>query len=57
MGLSPRNCNDTEVGNLTLSFFSTMRIILAFLLLSPCIALQNLQRKVIDEFLGATKLN
>jgi hypothetical protein len=33
------NINDTEVGNLTLSFFSTMRIILAFLLLSPCIAL------------------
>ncbi len=33
------NVNDTEVGNLTLSFFSTMRLILAFLLLAPCIAL------------------
>jgi hypothetical protein len=31
--------NDTELGDLTLSFFSTMRIILAFLLLAPCIAL------------------
>ena len=33
------NVNDTEVGNLTLSFFSTMRLILAFLLLAPCVAL------------------
>ena len=31
--------NDTELGNLELSFFSTVRIILAFLLLAPCIAL------------------
>lgn len=31
--------NDAELGNLTLSFFSTIRIILAFLFLTPCIAL------------------
>jgi hypothetical protein len=31
--------NDTEIGNLILSFFSTLRLILAFLLLAPCIAL------------------
>jgi hypothetical protein len=31
--------DDTEIGNLILSFFSTMRIILAFLFLAPCIAL------------------
>ncbi len=31
--------NHTELGDLTLSFFSTIRIILAFLLLAPCIAL------------------
>jgi hypothetical protein len=31
--------NDAEIGNLILSFFSTLRIILAFLFLAPCIAL------------------
>jgi hypothetical protein len=31
--------NDSELGNLILSFFSTVRTILAFLLLAPCIAL------------------
>ena len=31
--------NDVELGSLTLSFFSTLRIILAFLFLAPCIAL------------------
>ena len=31
--------NDAELGNLTLSFFSTVRIILVFLFLAPCIAL------------------
>jgi hypothetical protein len=31
--------NDAELGNLMLSFFSTLRIILAFLFLAPCIAL------------------
>jgi hypothetical protein len=31
--------NDTELGNLMLSFFSTLRTILAFLFLAPCIAL------------------
>jgi hypothetical protein len=33
------NVNHAEVGNLTLSFFSTLRTILAFLFLAPCIAL------------------
>jgi hypothetical protein len=33
------NLNDAEVGNVTLSFFSTLRTILAFLFLAPCIAL------------------
>jgi hypothetical protein len=31
--------NDAELGNLMLSFFSTLRIILAFLFLTPCLAL------------------
>lgn len=31
--------NDAEIGKLILSFFSTLRIILAFLFLAPCIAL------------------
>jgi len=31
--------NDAELGNLTLSFFSTVRIILVFLFLAPCILL------------------
>ena len=31
--------NNTEVRNLTLSFFSAIRLVLAFLFLAPCIAL------------------
>lgn len=31
--------NDADLGNLILSFFSTVRIVLAFLILAPCIAL------------------
>jgi hypothetical protein len=31
--------NDAELGNLTLSFFSTVRIVLVFFFLAPCIAL------------------
>lgn len=31
--------NDAELGNIILSFFSTLRIVLAFFLLAPCIAL------------------
>jgi hypothetical protein len=31
--------NDAELGKLILSFFSTLRIVLAFLILAPCIAL------------------
>jgi hypothetical protein len=31
--------NEAELGNLILSFFSTVRTILAFLLLTPCLAL------------------
>ena len=31
--------NDAELGNLILSFFSTVRIVLVFLILAPCIAL------------------
>jgi hypothetical protein len=31
--------NDAEVGNLILSFFSTLRLVLVFLILAPCIAL------------------
>jgi hypothetical protein len=31
--------NDAELGNLMLSFFSTLRIVLALFFLAPCIAL------------------
>ncbi len=31
--------SDADVGNLILSFFSTLRLVLAFLFLAPCIAL------------------
>src|SRR5450631_4208152 len=31
--------NDSQLGNLILSFFSTLRMVLVFLFLAPCIAL------------------
>jgi hypothetical protein len=37
--------NDAELGNSILSFFSTVRLVLAFLILAPCIALHWIIRR------------